>query len=225
MLSFHEKDFEFLSDDYSALDDKVLCRCRTHDYISKIRIKSILAGCGCEKCRYEKTSQALTLSDKEIADRINNSDFDVEYASGYIGMDFTIKVKCQKCGCIYETSPRNISKCPECDFYYRGEKLTADCLKDNNINYLTQYIFKDCIYINPLKFDFYLPDYNICVEYNGQQHYKHVMCFGGEERFKNQQIRDNIKRQYCKDNGIKLIEIPYTYNTKEKIENYLKENM
>jgi hypothetical protein len=67
-----------------------------------------------------------------------------------------------------------------------------------------------------LSFDFYLPNERICIEYNGQQHYKSCDIFGGEEGFEKQQIRDNIKRQYCKDNGIKLIEIPYTYDTKEK---------
>lgn len=108
---------------------------------------------------------------------------------------------------------------------YWGEILTMEYLKSNDIDYYTQYRFDDCIYKQYLYFDFYLPDKNVCIEYNGQQHYKPVSWFGGEDKFELQQIRDNIKRQYCKDNGIKLIEIPYTYNTKEKIEAYLKENM
>ena len=62
----------------------------------------------------------------------------------------------------------------------------------------------------PLPFDFYLFKYNILIEYQGEQHYKPRKKFGGEEGFKNTVIRDNIKKQYCKNNNIKLIEIPYT---------------
>ena len=49
----------------------------------------------------------------------------------------------------------------------------------------------------------------ILIEYNGKQHYKPVEYFGGEESFKVQVIKDNIKREYCLSKGIRLIEIDY----------------
>lgn len=66
--------------------------------------------------------------------------------------------------------------------------------------------------------DFYLPDYNTFIEFNGEQHYKPVKWFGGEEKFKQQQERDYALRYYCKEHKITLIEIPYTdFDNIEKI--------
>ena len=97
-----------------------------------------------------------------------------------------------------------------------GEYLIGQILQKVNINYQTQKIFQKCLnpeHTNYLRFDFYLPDYNCCIEYDGEQHFKSVKHFGGEEKFQRQQQLDNIKNQYCKKNNIRLIRIPYTdYN-------------
>ena len=94
-------------------------------------------------------------------------------------------------------------------------------LKRHDISFISQYKFSDCIDINQLVFDFYLPELNTCIEYNGKQHYMPIERFGGEERFAVQIKHDEIKREYCKKNDIKLIEIKYTIKTYEKIEKYL----
>lgn len=60
-----------------------------------------------------------------------------------------------------------------------------------------------------MPFDFYLPDYNTCIEYDGELHYKAVDYFGGDDALSNTKCRDEIKTQYCKENNIKLIRIPY----------------
>ena len=57
--------------------------------------------------------------------------------------------------------------------------------------------------------DFFVPLFNIAIEYNGEQHYKPVRPFGGTLSFKRQQERDNALRQYCIEHEITLIEIPY----------------
>lgn len=77
------------------------------------------------------------------------------------------------------------------------------------IEYLPQYSFNDLIDISPLRFDFYLPKFNILIEYQGKQHYKSVEKWGGEEAFKDRLKKDSMKRNYCLKNNIKLIEIPY----------------
>lgn len=65
-----------------------------------------------------------------------------------------------------------------------GERKLIEILNALNIEYATQKSFDDCTYKKILKFDFYLPLYNMVIEYNGIQHYKPVKHFGGEERFK-----------------------------------------
>ena len=91
-----------------------------------------------------------------------------------------------------------------------GEHNVKTILTKLNINFVSEYSdIKLTGRIKPLHFDFYLPDYNICIECQGQQHYQEVEFFGGEEQFKLQQEYDSLKRDYCKSHNIKLIEIPY----------------
>jgi very-short-patch-repair endonuclease len=103
----------------------------------------------------------------------------------------------------------NIS-CPQCSNKSNGEHIIFDILKTYNISFETEKTFDDCKDILNLRFDFYLPEYNCCIEYDGKQHFNPVDYFGGEESFLKSQKRDEIKNQYCKKNNIKLIRIPYT---------------
>ena len=103
----------------------------------------------------------------------------------------------------------------------KGELEISKILEKNKICYEFQKTFKDLsskYSKGHLRFDFYLPDYNICIEYNGRQHYEIVDYFGGEQGFEVQQERYKNKVDYCKDKNIKLIEIPYwEFNDIEKI--------
>ena len=89
------------------------------------------------------------------------------------------------------------------------------------IQYLPQHTFSNCKYRNILPFDFYLPNYNICIEYNGEQHYKPIEYFGGVKVFEIQLIRDNIKKEYCLNNNIPLLIISYKENVEEILTNYI----
>ena len=102
-----------------------------------------------------------------------------------------------------------------------GEYHIERFLIKNNILYSTYKRFLGCKNIHPLFFDFYLPEYNLCIEYQGAQHYKPVERFGGEKSFKKNQLRDQIKKDYCSENEIFLLEIPYTIRSKEDIESYI----
>lgn len=107
--------------------------------------------------------------------------------------------------------------CPKCQMS-KGEKKIEKFLDNKMILFKSQYKPSECRYKYPLSFDFYIPSLNTAIEYNGEQHYMPIKCFGGEERFKIQQKRDKIKKEYCKKNNIKLLEIPYTeYDNIEKI--------
>lgn len=90
-------------------------------------------------------------------------------------------------------------------------------LESFNINYLPQYKFNNCKNKLKLPFDFYLPDFNICIEFNGIQHYKVVEHFGGVQGFNSRKINDKIKREYCLLNNIPLIIIKYNDNVGDKL--------
>jgi hypothetical protein len=130
--------------------------------------------------------------------------------------------KCEDCGCSYlmagskkcGNEPRGCPVCNESNM----EKRIRKTLSKNKINFISQKRFDDCRDISSLPFDFYLPDYNLACEAQGLQHTVIVPHFGGEEGFIKRQYHDQIKRDYCKNNNIRLLEISYLdYKNIEKI--------
>ena len=107
--------------------------------------------------------------------------------------------------------------CFEC-IESRGEKSIRVFLENNNIKFKQQKIFKECKNKRVLPFDFYLPDYNICIEYDGEQHFGPIDYFGGELGFIKRKKLDKIKTKYCKNNNVILYRIKYTDNIKKILE-------
>ena len=102
----------------------------------------------------------------------------------------------------------------------KGECLVNKYLCEKHIDFKTQKTYNDLLGINngKLSYDFYLPEYNLLVEIQGQQHEKPIDIFGGEEQFKIQQEHDRRKREYAEKNGYKLLEIwYYDYDKIEEI--------
>ena len=104
------------------------------------------------------------------------------------------------------------SSCGKCCIS-KGELRIKTILQNLHIEFEQQKRFKDCRDKNPLPFDFYLPDYNCCIEYDGEQHFNipknRTSTFFTTDRIQDTKKKDNIKTQYCKNNNIKLIRIPY----------------
>lgn len=103
---------------------------------------------------------------------------------------------------------KNGISCPVCN-ESKGEKTIREYLEERDIKFKQEYVFADCRHKRKLPFDFYIPNYNLCIEFDGIQHFEVRNHFGGNKEFKNTQIRDEIKNKYCKENGIKLLRIPY----------------
>lgn len=74
--------------------------------------------------------------------------------------------------------------------------------------------------------DFYLPEYNVAIEYQGSQHFVPIGYFGGKEHLKQQIERDKAKYQLCKDNNIDIFYIvkKEDYNKTQELDIYSKEN-
>ena len=110
------------------------------------------------------------------------------------------------------------SGCPRCK-ESKGEREIRNLLIDKDIDFNQEHTFDDCKNILPLRFDFYLPEHNVCIEYQGRQHYEPVDFFGGVSGLENRQYRDKIKEVYCIDNNIQLLKIRYD----EDVSNFLNE--
>ena len=82
--------------------------------------------------------------------------------------------------------------------------------------------FDGCADIHSLRFDFYLPQYNTAIEYQGIQHFEPVEYFGGEEKFVIRVRHDKIKKEYCKTHDIKLYYINYNEVVQDKLDELLQ---
>jgi very-short-patch-repair endonuclease len=100
-----------------------------------------------------------------------------------------------------------------------GERLIKEYLDDKGIFYQREKRFKTCVNIKELPFDFYLAKYNVCIEYDGELHYKPSPMFGGQDSFERFKVNDSIKTNWCKSNNIKLLRINYL--KKQKINKIL----
>ena len=113
---------------------------------------------------------------------------------------------------------------------YKGEEYIKKYLQKNSIAFNVQQKFSDLFGTGnrKLSYDFAIPDAKsrfILIEYNGIQHYKSYNFFGGEKKFKIQKEHDRRKREYAKQHGYKLITIKYTYDTYEKVAEYLDKHL
>lgn len=136
-----------------------------------------------------------------------------EILSEYISIDKKILFKHKKCDTRFEISPyafiskHNKKYCPIC--YYKkshGEIIISSFLTKHQIEFQREFTFPD---FKLRRFDFYLPELNIVIEYDGIQYFESINFFGGEESFKQTKKRDEEKNQYCKSKNIQLFRLPY----------------
>ena len=171
-------------------------------------LKTCAVGCAFCTGRYKTTEDFI----KEI----NIINPDVEIIGEYTGSENHVDCRCKICGNTWSPIGRSLKNgqgCPICTSS-KGEIKIKRFLDNNKIVYVTQKTFDECVYKEKLRFDFYLPDYNILIEYDGEQHFKPVDFANkgfswANEIFKYNQIKDEIKNVYCKNNNIKLVRIPY----------------
>ena len=109
-----------------------------------------------------------------------------------------------------------------CSQVSSGELKISQILNENNIKYISQYQITDLSKF--MSFDFAILDDNgnviKLIEYDGEQHFKPIEKWGGEEKFLIQKERDERKNQYCKENNLNLLRIPY-YDFDKITLNYL----
>jgi hypothetical protein len=216
----HGDKYDYSLVKYTNNKEKITIICKEHGEFL-VSPSDHMSGYNCVKCRnnkYKNTKQ-------DIINRFNlkhgckyNYDKIEEYNNNkdkitivcYLHGDFTQKINSHLGG----------QGCPICK-ESKGEIEITNFLKNNKINYLPQHKFENCKNINQLSFDFYLPKLNICIEYNGKQHYEPIEFFGGINKFNQQIINDKIKKEYCHNNNIPLIIIKYNENVNDILDEKL----
>lgn len=195
-------EYKLISKEYINNAELLKIEC-PEGHIFNMSFSSFKTGSRCPKCLGKQ------LNFKEVKDKIELIGYTL-LSTEYKTAKDKLHMKCDKGHEFYMslTKFNQGHKCPQCNIS-KGEYKISKILEKYDIAYKIQYKFKDCKFHKELPFDFYLPKYNILIEYDGEQHFKIVNWFGGFNGFINTKIRDTIKNIYCKENNIELIRIPY----------------
>jgi len=197
---------------YTNNKNKSIITCPFHgDFLMKP--ENHLNGNECPECKRVKYNQNEAI---EKCFNMHGNKYDY---SKFIYINSTTKsiIICKKHGEFMQTPAHhwNGNGCPICK-ESKGENLVRNILIKKNIKYITQHKFKDCRgKRHLLPFDFYLPDLNVVIEYQGRQHYNKTGTW--ESAFEKTILTDKIKKEYCMNNNINLLEIPYYEKNVENI--------
>lgn len=212
---FKEHDYELISDKYINAKTKLKYICNKHRNkgIQSVTYGNLKNGFGCKYCGDERTVEAKKLSFNEVKYIFESTDkilLDQPYINAHTPLGYICK-RHPEIGIQYMTT-ENARKqfCPYCNIV-KGEYKIMQYFIDNNILFEGHKTYDELHGVNggKLSYDFYVPQYNLLIEFQGKQHEEPVDYFGGEKQFKIQLEHDKRKKDYAINNNIELLEIWY----------------
>lgn len=220
------KVYNLVKDEYSVLSKyknqktKIKLRHNKCGHEWMINPSKFLFGRRCPKCQHRSYVKTQEEFEEEV---FILTGIEFEVIGRYINNSTKIKIKHNVCGHEFSVTPYHFTdsgtRCPKCK-ESKMERIIMDYLNNNNIEFVHQKRFKECRNKKPLPFDFYIPKINTCIEADGIQHFKPKW---GEQSLRQTKENDQIKTEFCLNNNIKLVRIPY-YEI-DNIESILSENM
>lgn len=171
----------------------------------EVRPDVFLMGRRCPHCANEARRGTTEEFTKKV-DTLTNGEYVVK--GEYEGALKKIPMLHTFCGNIYEVRPNeflNGSRCPNCRSS-KGEKSIADALDALSIEYIREHSFG---WLGRYRYDFWLPNERIAIEYDGFQHHNAVSYFGGDAALERTRQSDALKDAFCIAENIDLLRIPY----------------
>jgi hypothetical protein len=211
-LTIFGETYDYSKVEYIDSHTKVEIICKEHNSFFMCPKEHINQKQGCPKCgkisMSNKHRKDIDLLMNQFKD-LNGDLYDyskVEYKNNRT----KVEIICKEHGSFLQTPKSHLhgAGCPKCNIS-SGERKILSYLENLGIEYSYNHTFEKCKYKLPLPFDFFIPSYNLCIEFDGEQHYRPIEYFGGVDNFKRQIKRDHIKDKYCNDNKISLIRISY----------------
>lgn len=200
---------------------KVSITCPQHgDWLQ--RPNDHLTGYGCPSCKFDKTAGIKRSNINEFVERANVIHGEYDYSNvQYINAITKVEIICIRHGAFFQTPDKHLSgtMCPKCsNGMSRGERQIQKLLEEKGIEYEFNKTFPGLhgrTKNAALRYDFYLPSYNLLIEYDGEHHFKPVRTKGrlttkqAIERHEVTKINDKKKNRYAIKNGIELLRIKY----------------
>lgn len=215
-------DYLVLSE-YKSTDNKVKFKHKTCGYEFYMTPHNFLSnGNRCPKCNGGVRKKTTDYFKSEVGELTKGEYSFLDEYQGNNSKSTFIHMKCLK---EFQTTPDSFlrgTRCPYCYSTSTGEKGIENYLTKKNISFVKEKTFDDLRFKRKLRFDFYIPSLNLCIEYDGRQHFVPIDIWGGKDSLKENQLRDQMKNDYCQRNNINLLRINY----KEKdIDSILKERI
>lgn len=195
----HGDKYDYNLVEYKNNRTKVKIKCDEHG-IFLTKPNTLLSGSRCPTCGREHSAKIRAKLQKKSTEQFIE---EVEKALGntfdyskvnYINNKTNIEIICKRHGSFWQRPDHHVKDfcgCPKCNAS-GPEQVIINYLDSNNINYEFQKTFKKCKFIKELPFDFYIPDANLLIEYQDEQHYK-KMRFEGSDLTRRQKY-DKIKK-------------------------------
>ena len=167
-----------------------------------------LSGGGCYECGVKRNREKKFLTTEEFIERakqIHGDKYDYSKVE-YKGSHKDVIIICPKHGKFEQKAYSHLQGkgCPICNESSLEREIRV-FLTNNNISF-KQYCKKDILpFLKKLTLDFYLPDFNVGIECQGEQHFKPVKYFGSNKKHKKTVDRDKVKKMLCDNNGVKLL--------------------
>lgn len=204
--------------------------CKKYGHIGEMEICNIISGQGCSMCKGEILSLAQSSSTKKFIEnsvKIHGNLYDYSKVS-YKNSQTPVEIICKKHNESFWKRPNlHIHKkqgCPLCSVE-RVESVASteitNFLIENKIKFNKEQTFSDCKNKNLLRFDFYLTEYDVCIEFDGKQHFEQTKHWGCETKFLETQNNDLIKNLYCCNNNIILFRLRYDEQYLFKLNEFL----
>lgn len=221
-----EKEFNQLSkgeytllSTYKSSHAKIKVRHNKCNYEYWVEAGSFMQGRRCPKCSH-RIKITTDIFKKQVYDVVGD-EFTV--LGEYQGNHKKILLKHNICNRVVSIRPSDFllggQRCKWCYQHSssHGNDYIARILKKYGIKFTREYKFDGCKDKRKLPFDFYLQGLNTCIEYDGKQHTDKSTIYYSKDVVRH----DHIKDKFCKDNGIRLIRIPYTVRDIKDIEKFL----
>lgn len=218
-LAYVNPYIEFVGE-YKNANTRAAHLCKMCGYKWMAYPSNVLSGKGCKKCADQISADARRKTHAVYVTQVSNVNDSIIVLDEYINAKTPIKHRCKMCGYEWSASPDSVLHghgCPKC-IESHGEKIIEEYLRNHQIKFEQQYTFLDCRNKKPLPFDFYIPSMNVCIEYDGIQHFEPVKHFGGVDALKQRQYNDNIKTNYCLSHNIDLLRIKYDQDINNELD-------
>ena len=206
-LAKSHPNLEVLSE-YKGKDTKIKVRCKIHDYTYYTTPHRLVQGANCKQCYNDRRGRAIKNSIDKIKNeiyRVHNDKYQYPYLeSEYVTSKSKLTIICPLHGEFKQSYNKHVSHqqgCPICS-ESKYENYINRLLSDNNINFEREKKFE---WLGSQSLDFYLPEYNIGIEVQGDFHFDNIVINGHIVGKARQVILDEKKKGMCDEHGVKLI--------------------